>query len=922
MRANLPKNEPQMIEFWKNQKSYERMIFSDDNTGSFVLHDGPPYANGNIHIGTAMNKILKDIIVKSFNLRGYKAQYVPGWDCHGLPIELKVEQKLESREYSTLDIRKRCREYANKYLDIQRTEFQRLGVLGNWEDPYLTMDPEYEAATARELKNFMQRDFLKRNKKPVFWCPSCQTALAEAEVEYQELTSPSIYVAFPLQDPGIREKFPAVQGKQVYIPIWTTTPWTIPANMGIAVHPEFEYFLVQDRDSVYIIAEKLLSECIQIFQLQEPRTIGNCQGSELENIEAVHPLYNRASPIVLADYVTLETGTGCVHTAPGHGQEDYETGLKYNLEVYAPVDAEGKFTFQTEFFEGQDVFQANPEVINKLKENNYLLSQSEFRHSYPHCWRCKKPVIFRATTQWFISLDKNELRENSLEAIENQVRWIPRWGKQRIKDMIAHRPDWCISRQRNWGVPVIALICRDCGNAYCDPDWVDSVIESISRHQTGADYWFEVPVEDIIPKNLFCSNCGGNNWEKETDILDVWFDSGTSYAAVLEKRSECNFPADMYLEGSDQHRGWFHSSLLACMGTRDRAPYRSVLTHGFVVDWEGKKMSKSLGNVIDPFEIINSYGAEILRMWVASENFQEDLRISEDILKQLIDIYRRIRNTCRYMLGNLFDFQYLEHGIDTTRMLPFDRYVLNMVLNRHLEIKRAYRDYEIHKAFHTLHNLCANELSSFYLDILKERLYISSTDSSERRSAQSCLLYILNILVQDMAPIFSFTAEEIYQYLPAVLGRESPTVFGINFWEPPREELLNSREKDFWDLLYNLRGEVSRAIEPYRKQGDLGHSLDACVELFVNPDWESRLSPVQNDLREFFIVSRVEIKAFEQAPEDLAQNDNFPGLCIRVTRAPGEKCARCWCYSESLGEDPNYSDVCPRCTEILNKMPG
>ncbi|MFW6415307.1 MAG: isoleucine--tRNA ligase, partial [Thermodesulfobacteriota bacterium] len=862
-----------------------------------------------------------DIIVKSCNIRGYKAEYVPGWDCHGLPIELKVEHSLEEgkEKYSSLDIRKRCREYANKYLDIQREEFKRLGVLGEWENPYLTMDPSYEAATAKELCNFMHRGSVVRHKKPVFWCPSCQTALAEAEVEYQEQTSPSIYVSFPLDDPTFGDKFPEVQDKQVYIPIWTTTPWTIPSNMAIAVHPDFTYVLLRDGNCVYLVAEKLLQDCIQAFQIQEPQTLNRFEGKELENLIAKHPLYGRNSPIVLGDYVTLETGTGCVHTAPGHGQEDYETGLRYDLEIYAPVDADGRFTSGVDFFEGEHVFEANPLVISKLQELGLLLAQSEITHSYPHCWRCKKPVIFRATTQWFISMAKNDLRNNALQAIENQVEWIPSWGKQRIKNMIANRPDWCISRQRHWGVPIIALICQDCGEAYYDTDWMDGIVDRISSHPTGADYWFEAPLQEIVPPDLKCSSCGGDNWQKETDILDVWFDSGTSYAAVLEKRPECSFPADMYLEGSDQHRGWFHSSMLASIGTRDTAPYKSVLTHGFVVDGEGKKMSKSLGNVIAPFEIIEKYGAEILRMWVASENYQEDLRISEDILKQLVDIYRRIRNTCRYLLGNLSDFEYSRDCVQTSNMLPFDRYSLDMVLKKHQEIKKAYRQYEIHKAFHTLHNLCANELSSFYLDILKERLYVNSPDSRERRSAQTCLFYILNLLLQDMAPIFSFTAEEVYQYIPAELGRNSSTVFGINWWEP-KEDIITQQEKELWDLLYTMRGEVSRAIEPYRKQGNLGHSLDAYIELFAEKDLYSRLQEVFDYLREFLIVSKVEIKQYEQAPAGSSQSGAIPGLCINVSPAPGDKCARCWNFSENLGTDSEYPDACPRCSEVLKKI--
>ncbi|MCF8038060.1 MAG: isoleucine--tRNA ligase [Desulfohalobiaceae bacterium] len=918
MRAKLPKNEPGIIDFWEKNNAYAQMTQSNAPDKSFVLHDGPPYANGHIHLGTAMNKILKDIIVKSRNLMGYRAEYVPGWDCHGLPIELKVEQEMESRKksLSTLEIRKNCREYALKYLDIQRNEFKRLGVLGQWDSPYLTMHPAYEAATAGELCAFMEKGSVLRSKKPIHWCPSCETALAEAEVEYADKTSPSIYVRFPIKDPKITELVPETENHQVFLVIWTTTPWTVPNNLAVALHPDFDYVLVEVEGQIYLLAEKLWKECAETFQWSEPTVVATLPGRDLEGIQGEHPLYSRPSPIVLADYVTLESGTGCVHTAPGHGQEDYETGLKYGLDIYAPLDDQGRYLSSVEFFSGKNVFAANPLIIEKLREFGALLAEEKLSHSYPHCWRCKQPVIFRATTQWFISMDKNGLRDKALQAIEEQVRWIPAWGRQRIGNMIANRPDWCISRQRSWGVPIIALICQDCGQAYFESEWVKTIVDRFAGHENGADYWFEAPLQEIVPPGLACSHCRGTNWQKETDILDVWFDSGTSYAAVLEQRRECSYPADMYLEGSDQHRGWFHSSLLASTGTRGRAPYRTVLTHGFVVDGQGKKMSKSIGNVVAPQDIIDKYGAEILRMWVASENYQEDLRISDTILKQLVDNYRRIRNTCRYLLGNINDFDPAAQAVSEEDMLPLDRYVLDMIRQKHEAIASHYENYDLHKVFHTLHNLCVNELSAFYLDILKDRLYVSAANSLERRSAQTALNRILLMLIKDMSPILSFTAEEVFQNLPEDIRGGAQTI--LAFDPPPLSRtVISSQEKELWDFLLQVRSEVTRAIEPFRKQGTIGHSLDVLLTLSGDRETMDRLAMVQDYLRDFFIVSQLELAPAGTDLEDGYQSDEIPGLQIKISRAKGEKCSRCWTFSPDLGRDPDHPEICPRCSREL-----
>ncbi len=919
MKANLPKNEPKMLKFWEEIGAYEKMVKSNHEAKRFILHDGPPYANGNIHLGTAMNKILKDIIVKYHNLRGERAEFVPGWDCHGLPIELKVEQelKISKKEVPIIEIREKCRRYANKYLNIQREEFKRLGVFGTWDRPYITMDPTYEATTARELCNFMKNGSVVRSKKPIYWCPSCETALAEAEVEYYDISSPSIYVRFPLDDPKLKELIPEVDGNG-YIVIWTTTPWTLPSNMAVAVHPDYDYVVVKVKGDFFILADRLLSVCAEIFNWDGFEKIKRLKGIELEGIKARHPFYNRDSKIVLADYVTLDTGTGCVHTAPGHGREDYETGLKYGLDILSPIDDSGRFLDDVEFFKGLNVFEANPKVIEKLKEVGHLLCEEEITHSYPHCWRCRKPVIFRATLQWFISMEANNLRETSLEIIKKHVKWIPSWGMQRIYNMVATRPDWCISRQRSWGVPIIALICKKCGEAFFEPGWVEKIVEKFETHERGADYWFEAPMSEIIPPGIKCKKCGGDDFRKETDILDVWFDSGTSFAAVLEKREELKFPADLYLEGSDQHRGWFHSSLLASVGTRGVAPYRAVLTHGYVVDGQGRKMSKSIGNVIRPQEIIEKYGAEILRMWTSYEDYRGDIRISDKIIAQLVDSYRKIRNTCRFILGNLFDFDPQRDAVDFKDMLPFDRYGLSMILQRHKNILTAYENYEFHKVYYALHTMCVVDLSSFYLDVIKDRLYVAHPLSKERRSAQTVLYHIIKILMVDMAPILSFTAEEVFQNLPGGPEKEKNTVFEMKFEE--FDFNMDEEEQRLWDLIKEIKGEVTKTIEPKRKQGIVGHSLDCDVTLYLSDELYSLLVPVKDYLREVFIVSSISLERVDTPVDDCYKSDEVEGLFVGVDKAKGAKCARCWIYSTRIGENEKYGDVCPRCAKVLEEM--
>lgn len=920
MKANLAQREPETLKKWDAINSYEAMVEASGSKGTYVLHDGPPYANGHIHMGTALNKILKDIIVKSRNMAGFASRYVPGWDCHGLPIEHKVEQELKEKK-KTLPahvVRKLCRDYASKWIDVQRKEFRRLGVLGNWEDPYMSMRPTYEAATARELANFVETGGVMRSKKPIYWCCSCHTALAEAEVEYYDHTSPSIFVRFPLQDDGLKKVFSAADPAHAFVVIWTTTPWTLPDNMAVCLHPEFTYVLVEVDGAQYVLAEELLASCAEQFGWSEPKILGRATGEQLEGLKARHPFYDRVSPIILGQHVTLEAGTGCVHTAPGHGREDYEVGLKYGLEIYSPMDDAGRFLPTVQFFAGLNVFEASPKVIEKLEEVGALLRQAKIKHSYPHCWRCKQPVIFRATTQWFISMEKNDLRGRALKAIDEQVRWIPAWGRERIHNMIEFRPDWCISRQRQWGVPIMALLCEDCGEAWNDPNWMRDLCDRFAKHPTGCDYWYEAELSEIVPEGLACPHCGGNHWKRETDILDVWFDSGTSFAAVLEQRPELAYPADLYLEGSDQHRGWFHSSLLVSEGTRQRAPYKAVLTHGYVVDGEGRKMSKSIGNVIAPQELIEKFGAEIVRLWVSSVEYREDIRISDEILGRLVDAYRRIRNTCRFILGNLEGLG-KDDLLPLNELLPLDRFAIDAAARVHDRVQQAYMDFDFHKVYHTLHNYCVTDLSSMYLDVLKDRLYASGPASAERRSAQTALWNILGLLLRDMAPVLSFTAEEIFAHLPEGLRGGEPTVFALQ----PIESaplMLDEGARDDWNVLAAVRGAVTKAIEPMRRDGVIGHSLDTRVTLFVADELRQRLEGLNTDLRAFCIVSQIAMQPLESAPQGAYCDEEIAGLAIGVEKAHGEKCERCWIYSTELGTDAEHPTLCPRCTAVIKAM--
>jgi isoleucyl-tRNA synthetase len=914
MKANLPQREPEILRKWEEGQVYQKLRAIAHDRPKYILHDGPPYANGHIHIGTALNKILKDFIIKSKNMAGFNAEYVPGWDCHGLPIEHQVDKDLGSKKaaYPKSEKRKLCRAFAADFLNIQRQEFKRLGVLGEWENPYMTMSYDYEATIAREFGKFVGNGSVYRGKKPVYWCASCETALAEAEVEYEDHQSPSITVKFKAA-PDFGERFPTLKDKSVFVLIWTTTPWTLPANLAIAFHPDYTYVASEVDGEVWILAEALLEENLKKSGKTNFKILEKFKGRQVQGLKCRHPFLDRESLMILADYITLDTGTGCVHTAPGHGQEDYESGLTYNIPIYSPVDDQGRFTSDVAFFAGQFVFDANPAVIKKLEEVGTLVHFENYNHPYPNCWRCKNPLIFRATEQWFISMETNALRTKALEAIE-QVIWVPRWGRDRMYGMIQNRPDWCISRQRAWGVPIIAFTCQSCQTLLVEERLAEYVADLFEKK--GADAWFDLPVKDLLPPGTRCPKCQGMDFAKETDILDVWFESGVSYAAVCEKRPNLQSPADLYLEGSDQHRGWFHSSLLASVGTRGQAPFRSVLTHGFVVDGEGKKMSKSFGNVIAPEEVITRYGAEVLRLWVAAEDYRDDIRISEEILSRLAEAYRRIRNTCRFLLGNLYDFDPRKDAVPDNQLLEFDRWILLRLQQFISRLRKSYDDFEFHTVFHSLHNFCTLDLSALYLDILKDRLYTSPAASPHRRAAQTTLFRILDALVRLMATILSYTAEEIWEHLPGAKER-ADSIHLVPFPEIEPQYLDTQLEERFERLL-QIRGEVSKALETARKNKLIGNSLEAEVLLCASENLHSFLRQNEALLKDFFIVSHVELTA--SAPAEVYRSLEVEGLSILVTRAPGKKCARCWVYDTHVGEAADHPSVCPRCRKALQAI--
>ncbi|MBU4560756.1 isoleucine--tRNA ligase [bacterium] len=902
MKAELSKREPEILSLWDKVDIYEKIREKRKGAKKYILHDGPPYANGDVHIGTALNKILKDIIIKFKTMSGLDAPFVPGWDCHGLPIEHQVMKLMgvEGLKISQIEIRERCQEYAKRYIDIQRKQFKRLGVFGDWEKPYLTLDFEYEAKIIEVFGRLVEDGYIYKRKKPIHWCPTCKTALAEAELEYKDHTSPSINVKFKLLHP---DRSPITDYRlPIYIIIWTTTPWTLLGNVAIAFHPNLDYQLLKIKDEIFIMLKELVPSTMERMGIKDFEMLDTIKGSKFEGLECQHPFLDRRSRLILADYITKEEGTGCVHTAPGHGEEDYRSGVKYGLPILSPVNERGEFTEEAGELKGQNVFKANERIIKKLKETGNLIYEGTLIHSYPHCWRCKKPVIFRATEQWFISLDHKNLRARALSSID-EVEWIPDWGRSRIRGMVGVRPDWCISRQRAWGVPLPVFYCKKCHHYLASKGSLKAVKELMKRE--GSDGWFKKEVDEILPQGTRCSECGGGNFEKETDILDVWFESGVSHQAVLTTREELSYPSDLYLEGSDQHRGWFQSSLLTAIGCEERPPYKSVLTHGFMVDGEGKKMSKSLGNLISSEEMVERRGADITRLWVASENYQEDVAYSDEIMERMQEAYRRIRNTFRYLLGNLYDFDLQKNEIKYDEMLEIDRWVLSQLQGLLDKVTNAYHNFSFYQFYHLVHNFCAIQLSSFYFDILKDRLYTQGKDSLERRSAQTALYEILLVLVKIMAPILPYTTEEVWNYLSS---KEEESVH-LSDWPKINERFVNKKLEERWERLISIREMVLTSLEKARKEKRIGNSLEAEVEIHSKKEYEF-LKEYEKNLPALFIVSGIRLVLAEEEGEEIV---------VKVGKASGEKCSRCWNYSTEVGKSKEHSTLCPRCIRVIKK---
>ena len=907
MRANLTQNEPITVERWTDRQLYKKMREGSVGKPKFVLHDGPPYANGELHAGTALNKIVKDIVVRSKQKAGFDAPYVPGWDCHGLPIEHKVTTELgkKARELSQVEIRQRCREFALKYVDLHREGFKRILVNADWDNPYLTLNPEYVATAIRVFAEMYEKGNIYKGLKPIYWCSQCQTALAEAEVEYDNHTSPSIYVKFEAID-----SVPGLDGKVSYV-IWTTTPWTLPANLAISLHPEFEYAAFRVGDETLIMAEQLASGVMESVGITDFEKIKTFTGQELEGLTYRHVMFeDRISPIIMGDHVTLEAGTGCVHTAPGHGQDDYVVGARYGIEPLSPVDGRGKFTAEAGPYEGLKVFDANKIIVEDLTKSGHMLHASEFDHSYPHCWRCRKPVIYRATPQWFISMSENNLREEAMSAVD-KVTWIPEWGQERMRSMIAQRPDWCISRQRAWGVPIPVLYCTDCQEPYANPETFKLVEEAALSALDGIDQWFSDDVDSFVPPESKCTHCGGSNFEKETDILDVWFDSGVSNRAVLETRDELTWPADMYLEGSDQHRGWFQSSLLPAVALRGKPPYRSVVTHGYVVDGDGRKLSKSLGNFQELPVMLKKTGAEIIRLWVASENYRQDIRLSGEIMTQMQDSYRRIRNTIRYGLSNTFDFTAAD-VVEYEALEEVDKWALQKMQDLRQRVLQSYSTYDFHQVYHAVLNFTSNELSSFYFDVLKDRLYTYAPDSRERRAAQTVLTEITTDLLKLLAPILAHTCDEAWQYLPEDF-QEEESVHLLNFPEEKPDYALSKDVLKNWDELLRIRGVISGVLEEMRRNKEIGSSLEADLVLIPGTEEAERvLRAYEQQLPSIFIVSACTIEAVSH---EAAQTEEY--ILVRAQKASGQKCARCWNFRNSVGSIEEHNDICSRCADQL-----
>ncbi|ADL12417.1 isoleucine--tRNA ligase [Acetohalobium arabaticum] len=912
MRANLSEREEEFQEYWEENEIYDEALKNREGAEKFILHDGPPYANGDIHIGHALNQVLKDILTRYKTLQGYQSPYIPGWDTHGLPIEHQITKELGDKieELSTAELREECKNYALKYIDRQREQFKRLGAWGEWDNPYVTLDPEYEAKQIEVFGEIIKNGYLSKGMKPVYWCPHCNTALAEAEVEYEEARAPSIYVKFPVQE-GITVGDTELTAEDSYVVIWTTTPWTIPSNMAITVHPDFDYVVAEAEGDLLVVAKELVDEMMEIVGIDEYEIVEEIEGDALEGLVTTHPFFDRESPIIFGDHVTLEQGTGCVHTAPGHGHEDYVIGVEYDLPVFAPMDNDGVFTEEAGPFAGMYYDDANIKVTDMLEDDDLLMNLDFIDHSYPNCWRCKNPIIFRATEQWFASVDA--IKDDALETIKD-VDWYPEWGEERMANMIEDRSDWCISRQKSWGVPIPIFYCQDCGADIATDETIKAVKELFAEE--GSNAWFEKTAEEILPAGFECPECGEIEFEKESDIMDVWFDSGSSHASVLEIREELERPADIYLEGTDQYRGWFNSSLLTSIAYKGEAPYKGVVTNGFTVDANGKKMSKSQGNVVSPHEVIDQYGADILRLWVASSDFKEDVRVSDKILQQNAEVYRRIRNTFRYILGNMDNFDPVENTVEYDELLEIDKWALHKLQKLVDEITEAYEEYDYHKLYHKVHNFCATEMSSFYMDVLKDRLYTSVTDSTKRRAAQTAMYEILTTLIKVLSPVLVHTAEEAWQHLPES-GKEAESVF-LTDWPEVKEDYINEELEAKWDRLLTIREDVSKALELARNEDIVGHSLDAGIEIYASEEVNDFLKQFDN-LADLFIVSKVELAAKENADVTTYTGEETD-IEVVVEAAPGEKCDRCWKYRTSVGDNEDHPEICAECLEVVNQL--
>ena len=904
MKADLPNREPKMLKAWEDSGLYLKIRTKAKGHKKYVLHDGPPYANGSIHMGHALNKILKDITIRYKTMKGHDSPYVPGWDCHGLPVEHQLLKELKITKYDIDQVafRKQAHDYAMKYVDIQRAEFKRLGIMGEWQRPYLTLSRNYEAGIVKSFGKLVEKGFIYKDLKPVNWCPVCETALAEAEVEHEDKMSPSVYVKFELIGGGS-----IVNGTQpkTYFVIWTTTPWTLVANVAIAVHPDFDYVLIRAKEENYIIAKALVERSMEKFGIKDYEILKTFKGKELSGLEAKHPFIDRTSKVVTAGYVSMEDGTGCVHTAPGHGQEDYMTGKRCGLPTIMPVDTRGKFDKTAGDLAGVKIYDANKLIIEKLKASSHLLKEEELKHSYPHCWRCKKPIIFRATEQYFLKIDHNDLRREMLDAISSKVKWIPDIGLSRISAMVGNRPDWCLSRQRYWGVPIVAFYCKECRSVLLDAKVIAHVATLFEKD--GADVWFSRKEDELLPGEIKCQKCGGTHWTKETDILDVWFDSGVSHQTVLKADKELDYPCELYLEGSDQHRGWFQSALITGMAIDGHSPYKNVLTHGFVVDGEGKKMSKSLGNVITPEQVMKKYGADILRLWVASSDYSEDIRLSDEILMRLADAYRKIRNTYKYLLSNLYDFDPAVDSVEHKDMLEADRWILSRLSILIKDSARNYDAFAFHKVYRDLYSFCVYEVSSVYLDILKDRMYTFKSDSPDRRSGQTAMFELLSALLKIAAPLLVMTTDEAWGYL---ISQSKSDSVHLEDWPEDRhdkwfDEALNKK----WEVLIRIREDVLKSLEESRSAGHIGSSLQARVMISAGNAADKKLLDDNSAILRFlFIVSQAQVSDSVEAEGRMK---------VVVEKARGEKCQRCWNYSEGVGHDEKHPSLCERCVKVV-----